>query len=279
MLKARVFTALALFLAFLGALFLLPYLGWEALLALMVLAAAKEWAGLAGYSSRDTWLYLAATAALLLGAHFLLERPLRLGNYYLMVAAAAALFWLVAVPLWLKFGWQPRNRAALAVTGWLVLVPTWMAVADLRAYDPKLVLFVCMTVWIADTAAYFAGRKWGRHKLAPVISPGKSWEGAAGALVAVTACGLAFGFAVGMVTELGKWSLVVLAAILWLLTAVSILGDLFESRMKRQAGVKDSGSILPGHGGLLDRLDSLTAALPVAAVVWYLLLYWDSSRV
>lgn len=275
MLKTRVITALVLLPAFLAALFLLPHLGWEVLMAAVVLVAAKEWSKLAGYSPRGTWLYLAVTAVLLIGAHLLL----RSANYYVYyLMAAASVFWLMVAPLWLKFGWRVRHPPALAITGWMVLIPTWLAAADLRASSPVLLLFVMAVVWIADSAAYFAGRKWGRHKLAPAISPGKTWEGVAGALVAVTAGGVVFTYAAGVMAELGKASILVMTAILWLLTAVSVLGDLFESHLKRQAGVKDSGAILPGHGGVLDRIDSLTAVLPVAAWIWYFFLYWSFNR-
>jgi phosphatidate cytidylyltransferase len=275
MLKTRVITALILLPAFLAALFFLPHLGWEVLMAAVVLVAAKEWSKLAGFSAPGAIAYLAVTAVLLVGAHFLL-RPANYSVYYLM--AAASVFWLVIAPLWLKFGWQVRHPLALAITGWMVLIPTWLAAADLRASSPVLLLFVMAVVWIADSAAYFAGRKWGRHKLAPAISPGKTWEGVAGALVAVTAGGVVFSYAAGVMAELGKASIFIMTAILWLLTAVSVLGDLFESHLKRQAGVKDSGTILPGHGGMLDRIDSLTAVLPVAAWIWYFFLYWSFNR-
>ena len=122
-------------------------------------------------------------------------------------------------------------------------------------------------VWVADIAAYFTGRAFGRRKLAPSISPGKTWEGAAGAAVAV----LAFGF--GILAMLGaelQGGVAAIAVVLLAWTAVSIVGDLFESLLKRQAGLKDSGNILPGHGGILDRIDSLTSTLPMVALgaVW-----------
>ena len=126
------------------------------------------------------------------------------------------------------------------------------------------------TVWIADTAAYFAGRAFGRRKLAPAISPGKTWEGVYGALAAVAAYALALwpaarragGFDDSGIAPLAGW----IAAAL-VLAALSVVGDLFESLLKRQAGVKDSGSILPGHGGILDRIDALLAAMPAAALL------------
>jgi phosphatidate cytidylyltransferase len=123
------------------------------------------------------------------------------------------------------------------------------------------------TVWIADSAAYFAGSAYGRHKLAPAISPGKTWEGVLGAWIAVTLYGLILCWAKG----LNLWWVVGL----WGITLLSIMGDLFESLLKRQAGLKDSGSILPGHGGVLDRIDGLLPALPVAAFAFHLPLYLD----
>ena len=167
--------------------------------------------------------------------------------------ALATVFWVVAVPLWLARGVATRHRLALIAAGVIVLVPAGYALQVLAA----LIL-----VWVADTAAYFAGRKWGRRKLAPSISPGKTWEGAWGGLAAAVAYAIICGtFLLG---TMGWAALAVAAA---LLTAISIVGDLFESAAKRQAGVKDSGALLPGHGGILDRIDSATAVLPVAALL------------
>jgi phosphatidate cytidylyltransferase len=140
-----------------------------------------------------------------------------------------------------------------------VLVPAGLAMVSLR---PAEVLLVIGLVSIADTAAYFAGRAWGRHKLAPAISPGKSWEGAAAGLVA----GLAYAIICTAVFREAAWGAYVAGAAL--LVVMSIFGDLFESAAKRQAAVKDSGSLLPGHGGVLDRIDSATATLPLAAFLW-----------
>jgi phosphatidate cytidylyltransferase len=134
-----------------------------------------------------------------------------------------------------------------------------LALYQLRAISPTLLLGFMGTIWISDTAAYFTGRAFGKRKLAYHISPGKTWEGVAGAMLAVLIYGLiwVFVFADGAYVE-------TLVPLLIILAALGIMGDLFESLIKRQAGVKDSGSILPGHGGILDRIDALTAALPVA---------------
>jgi phosphatidate cytidylyltransferase len=150
------------------------------------------------------------------------------------------------------------------VTGAIVLLPTWLALVRLHA-QPKVLLALMAIVWISDIAAYLCGRRWGRHKLAPAISPGKTWEGVLGAVFAVTvyyACLAASGWS-GFATVHG----VVGCAIFLLLTALGIEGDLFESWVKRCAGVKDSGTLFPGHGGVLDRIDALTASMPVAALL------------
>ena len=122
-------------------------------------------------------------------------------------------------------------------------------------------------VWLADSAAYFVGRAFGRNKLAPAISPGKTWEGAIGAGLAVAVCGVALA---GYLPARIAANPALLVLLLFGLTAISIAGDLFESMLKRQAGLKDSSSILPGHGGILDRIDSLTSTLPIVALIWLL---------
>jgi phosphatidate cytidylyltransferase len=142
-----------------------------------------------------------------------------------------------------------------------VLIPFWYALAWLQQ-TPVRLLVTLGVVWIADIAAYFAGRAFGRHKMAPTISPGKTWEGVLGAVVAVVAY---WSVVCAFVPEFGR---LFVSGLVWvlLLTAASIQGDLFESWMKRLAGVKDSGALLPGHGGLLDRVDALTSTLPFAAL-------------
>jgi phosphatidate cytidylyltransferase len=131
----------------------------------------------------------------------------------------------------------------------------------LRAIDPLLLLGFMATVWISDSAAYFTGRALGKHKLAPDISPSKTWEGVAGALVAVSIYALTWSYIVG---EEAHGMLLV--PLLLVLVMMGVIGDLFESLMKRHAGVKDSGNILPGHGGILDRIDALTSTLPIAVL-------------
>ena len=174
----------------------------------------------------------------------------------------SAAFWVLLSPLWLLKRCQPNF-----IVGWILLVPMWAALVDLHARDPLLLLAVMLLVWIADVAAYFTGRAFGRRKLASVISPSKTWEGAAGAVAGVLSCGLLMLPLLPVGEQVTPASL---AVVLPALTALSIVGDLFESLVKRQANVKDSSQLLPGHGGLLDRIDSQTSSLPLAA----LLLHW-----
>lgn len=149
------------------------------------------------------------------------------------------------------------QRRALAAAGFLVILPAALALALL---EPAEILAVLVLVWIADTAAYFVGRSLGRRKLAPSISPGKTWEGAAGGLGGA----LIYAVLLGAFWGPAWWAYLAIAAVL---TVLSIIGDLFESAAKRQAGVKDSGTLLPGHGGIMDRIDSATATLPVCALL------------
>jgi len=239
--------------AFLAALFLLPRPWWAALAGLIVAAGAHEWARLCRLGEVAAWFYTGALAA----AFGLL---LFLGHAAAFIALlAAAVFWIVFVPIWLARGVAPQHRAGLVAAGAMVLVPAGYGLAVL---EPRMVLAVLVLVWLADTAAYFVGRKWGRRKLAPSISPGKTWEGAWGGLAAAMAYAIICGtFLLGT----SGWPAYLAVAVL--LAAVSIVGDLFESAAKRQAGVKDSGTLLPGHGGIMDRIDSATAVLPVAALL------------
>jgi phosphatidate cytidylyltransferase len=157
----------------------------------------------------------------------------------------------------------------MAIVGLVVLLGAWMAIVQLQARSPWLVLAAMAIVWIADTAAYFSGRALGKHKLAPMVSPGKSWEGVFGAWVAVA---IYAALLVRFAGDAGlRFDVTPLAIAAWIvfvvaLAAISVVGDLFESLLKRHAGVKDSGTLLPGHGGILDRTDALLAAMPIAAV-------------
>lgn len=273
MLKTRIITAVLLLAAFLLALFVLPPAGWVAAATLVVALAAWEWGGLMklGKNARPLLALMlvlvcagigfAQPAALGLAAGFE-PAAWRLGRWFYV---PAAIFWLAVVPFWLRMRWPLSGMARGVITGLLVLLPAWLALIQLRQTGAVALLAIMAIAWIADIAAYFSGRAFGRHKLAPAISPAKTWEGAIGGGIAV----IAYGFLVlarGLPAKLAPLHLLLL---LVLLTALSVVGDLFESLLKRQAGLKDSSDILPGHGGVLDRIDSLTSLLPLVALVWF----------
>ena len=256
--RTRIATAAPLIGGFLAALYLAPAWAWIGLTGVVLLLAAWEWAGMAGLRHPLTWLYagtVCAASVTLAAASSGLPAP-----YFPALA-----FWLLA-PILLARGVAVRPRAVHLLLGAIVLIPTHLAIVHLRGESPHLLLVVVGIVVIADSAAYFAGRRFGRRKLAPAISPGKTWEGAIGAGLAVTAYGLLVHFL--SPGTCGFRCLPQALAAFWVLFGLSVLGDLFESALKRQAGIKDSGNLLPGHGGVLDRIDSLTAVLPVAALLW-----------
>lgn len=256
MLRTRVITAFALLFTLLGGLFYLPSLFWGWLTLGVIALGAWEWGALACFPGTGRWAYMAVT--LLCGAAFFVLR-IRVEEIYLL----AIIFWLLVAIPWFASGWKVRNPALLAVTGWVVLFPFWFALMDLHAMRPLLLLGLIAVVSVADIGAYFAGRAFGKHKLAPSVSPGKTWEGVAGGLLAVCAYGAAWKVFVATVGVPFPGFVLLLA-----MAALSVCGDLFESWLKRQAGVKDSGSFLPGHGGILDRIDGMTPALPLAAAYY-----------
>jgi phosphatidate cytidylyltransferase len=259
MMTTRVLTAAALIALIVAALFFLPRTGWLLLAAAMLAQGAWEWGGLARLAALPRAVYtLALVVALLAIASDPQAAPARWAYY------GAVVFWVVIAPLWL---WRrPTFRSAVPTlaAGALVLVPAFTALVSLRDISPALLLAVMLSIWISDTAALFTGRRFGRRKLAPEVSPGKTWEGVYGGLAAVALYGLATGLPYGPRTSLA-WTLLLLV-----LAVAGVIGDLFESQMKRAAGVKDSGSLLPGHGGWLDRIDAQTAALPLAALAFAL---------
>lgn len=277
MLKTRVVTALALLAGFLAMLFLLPFFGWLAFSSLVAGAGAWEWGGLLKLTAVRRKIY-AGTASLVcallgwsifdIGSGHLRAAPLLIGLFTL-----AGLFWLLAVPAWLNLKWPIAAGPAGLLAGWVVLIPACLALMQLRVANPFLLLAAMAFVWLADIAAYFSGRAFGKHKLAPLISPGKTWEGVAGAGLALAIYSLIVAGIAGLMPSTTAAVLAMLA-LLECLLGVSILGDLFESLAKRQAGVKDSGSILPGHGGVLDRIDSLTSTLPLCGLA---LLAWEGK--
>ena len=254
-LARRVLTAALLLAVFVPAALWAPPWLWAVLMAGVIGAAAHEWASLSHFSVRAAYLYavLMAAIALLLNTFASTDLPLFQSGLILLALA----FWLAVAPLWLLGRWHAPHSFVRAAVGLVVLLPTWVALTYLHERGPAILLGVMAVVWIADTAAYFSGRQFGRHKLAPAISPGKTWEGVAGALAALAI----YAVVLSQLTALPSLSLFFMVAGLLYL---SVLGDLFESWIKRVAGMKDSGTLLPGHGGVLDRIDALTSTLPIA---------------
>jgi phosphatidate cytidylyltransferase len=262
---ARLATAVILLAVCIAGIFFLPNRWWTGLLLPALLVASWEWAALAGYSRPRRWAFagMVVASAILIGfpVSDAVSRLLP-GNGVPIYAAGVAFWVLIAVP-WLAQGWRIRSAVAMAIAGWVVLVPAWLALARLQS-EPEKLLALLGILWISDTAAYGAGRAWGKHKLAPGISPGKTWEGVAGAAAAVAVYYVALSFAI---PHWGWWNGIGGALLFAGVALAGVLGDLFESWIKRQAGVKDSGTLLPGHGGVLDRIDSVTSGLPIAALL------------
>jgi phosphatidate cytidylyltransferase len=271
MLARRILTAVVLIALVLAALFLLAPRAFGAVLLLVVLIAAHEWGRLSGFAGSRGQLFVGATALFGIILLFGLFGPERGFSSMVItsICGAATLFWLFAAPPWVVLRWAPRSQIVLALVGWIVLMGTWLALVELQSHSPWLVLAAMAIVWVADTAAYFGGRAFGRRKLAPEVSPGKTWEGVYFGIAAVGLYALAlapFAQRAGYRGAVSAATIALWVAFAAALAAISVVGDLFESLLKRRAGVKDSGRLLPGHGGVLDRTDALLAAMPPAAL-------------
>ncbi|QTT90670.1 phosphatidate cytidylyltransferase [Pseudomonas chlororaphis] len=265
MLKQRIITALILLPIALCGFFLLEGSAFALFIGLVVTLGAWEWARLAGFEAQPTRIAYAAVVAVLL---FLMQLLPGIAPW---VLGAAVLWWGLATFLVLTY---PRTSehwagaAAKLVIGLLILLPAWQGLVFIKQQPLGnwLIMAVMVLVWGADIGAYFSGKAFGKRKLAPQVSPGKSWEGVYGglllSLVIAAVVGLVAGWSVGQII-LGLLGAAVVVFI-------SVVGDLTESMFKRQAGIKDSSNLLPGHGGVLDRIDSLTAAIPVFAVLLWM---------
>lgn len=264
---------------FLAALFWFPNWAWDAFLLAVMLAACHEWSQFCGFTPRHASAYRIVSLALALilaGIYLQTKLPFLMERVSQVLFVLAAVFWLIVVPFWLARGWKSLPPWAVAVSGWLVVFPTGAAFLLIHDASPWLLLTLIIIVFAADIGAYFAGRAFGKTKLAPSVSPNKTWEGVVGGLVLVMAYFLGWFTALKYANN-ASWSAPLLAFGVWLpliflaLAGMSVLGDLYESWMKRTVGVKDSGTLLPGHGGVLDRIDALTAALPMAGFLMYVL--------
>lgn len=263
MLKQRLITALILAPLVIWGVLVMSNQTLMLLMALVVLVGGNEWSRLAGATG---WLqrggYLGVLALLMTGLAWLATRH---QDWLLWLIAANILWWLVVLVGVIRFNADQRLQGlslSQLIEGIIVLVPAWLALVWIHRLPqdgPRMLVFLLILVWSADVGAYFSGRRWGRIKLAPRVSPGKTREGVYGAMVSALICGLVLGW-------WQQWELTgyLYAVLLCVTTAlVSVLGDLLVSMLKRLRGLKDSGTLLPGHGGLLDRIDSLTAASPL----------------
>jgi phosphatidate cytidylyltransferase len=254
-LRKRVLTAVVLAAVALAILLWLPTWVTVAAMTVLALAGAWEWSAFLMIGARAS----RAAYVLLIGVLLWVTWRVAATPRVLEVVLATAVLWWLAALLWIVLAPRRVSAWSAGVAGVLALVPSWLALVQLRLALPdgaQWVLFALVLVWVADIGAFFCGRRFGRLRLAPEVSPGKTWEGVLG--------GIAVSVLVAIAGSL--WFHVSLAAFLPLCLAAvsfSIVGDLTESLLKRFAGMKDSGSVFPGHGGVMDRIDSLTGAAPV----------------
>lgn len=270
MLKWRVLTALVLAPLAVWATLALPDLWFAAILGVIFSLGAWEWSGLMGVR-HVVWRHLFLVAFIWCLLLLLLPGPAAFRMAVVPLTGAALLWWITALLFILRFpaasGIWKRFPLLTALVGLLTLLPGWVGVVTVRMEaGPVFALILLLLIWGADIGAYFAGRAWGHRKLAPQVSPGKTWAGFGGGLVAALL--IAAAALLLLQVPVQAWPPFL---ILTLITVMfSVVGDLAESMYKRLAGVKDSGTLLPGHGGVLDRIDSLTAAAPWFAIGIYL---------
>ena len=270
MLKTRVITAIILLAIFLPVLFLLPPIYLSALFFLILVAAAWEWSRLISPNAAYSAYFYAIICAMLVVFLWLLPEP----NIELALLSIALAFWVVGMPMILSQGIHlsmSRWRLIFSVLGFIVLPTAWLSLNILREIGLLWLLSTMILVWLADIGAYFAGKRFGKHKLASQISPGKSIEGAVGGLIVcviyASICATYLPVADTLFgTAKAKWGWWFMLLMTATLVLYSILGDLFESQLKRIAKVKDSSQLLPGHGGFLDRIDALLPVMPIVTL-------------
>ncbi len=285
MLKQRIITALILAPLALFAILYLPLFSFQVMTALVVGLGAWEWSSMSGMTrTLSKYAYAVLVVAICLILSIMLPTDLiwyqgQLNSLYTYILSVAAIWWVVSLAMIIAYpnyssAWY-TSKILRGIFGLLTLIPTWIAVVSLRTslyevdpyYGASLIFYVLGIVWAADIGAFFVGVKFGKHKLRPEVSPGKTLEGLMGGVFASSAI-IAFAALHYQVDPSRIWLHIAVGAIT---VGVSALGDLNESMFKRCAGIKDSGKLLPGHGGVMDRIDSLTAAFPVFAfcyVVW-----------
>ncbi len=278
MLFTRILTALLLLPASIAGILYLDLVMFTAVLAIIFLIAASEWCKIASLSQIGKVIFFVGMIIAQIGLWLCLDNEVLTSAVMLL----SSIFWLFAFyqvgtyPVSAGF-WSKRESIRI-ILGFLVLIPSWLALVLLKSsalvISPEmtlqggaLILSLMLIVWGADTGAYFSGRKWGRKKLLVQVSPGKTKEGAWGAIIVT--CSIFAVIAQVLIQSISFTFLITLTVAI--IVIFSIVGDLYESMFKRQSGIKDSGNILPGHGGILDRIDSLTAAAPIFYLLTFLL--------
>ena len=288
MLKQRVLTAVVLAPLAIAAIFYLPLPLFGALILAIMAIGAWEWGPLMGFASNARRsIFVIASVGLIATLWYMLPPETvwlekgQLNQYATYLLWLAVAWWVLSALLTFLYprfsSFWASHRSIRGVFGWLTLIPTWLAFVVIRSSeyqtDPyhgaQLIMFLFLMVWSADIGAYFVGKSIGKHKLMPNVSPGKTLEGFLGGIAFACVLVLSAGKIIGWTTE--QFGIVLFVTVI--ITTISVLGDLNESMFKRQAGVKDSGTILPGHGGVLDRIDSLTATAPIYALC-YVLIGW-----
>lgn len=264
MLMTRIKTAAVLLVLVALVLFVLPEWSWILFCSVLAALGFWEWLRMTPqlYTSAPARIILAVVFGNLLAAAALTAPIIVMGWLTGLSLLIGTAFWLLIVPLWLVKRWGLRLPALHFLVGLILLVPAWCALVSMKSIPPQpwMLLATMAVPWIADIGAYFSGKKFGKRKLAPAISPGKTWEGVIGAAV----CMLIYAV---VLNQIGGIFSALSIPVLMLLLALSVAGDLFESLMKRQSGIKDSSQLLPGHGGVLDRIDSQLSVLPVALLL------------
>lgn len=261
MLKNRIITASILIPLVIAVIFLLDTIWFSMFFAVFVAIGAWEWAGLCKLNGQSKTLYSLFIVCILFGVVWFDNDVL-----YDRIILSGVIYWAIAVILVISYQKQrhllTNSSSILMLIGMLLLIPMWSGLTLLKSFSENgasLIMYLMLLIWGADTAAYFAGKKWGKRKLASRVSPGKTWEGTLagiGSSVVIAACYI-------IVSNINLDDSLLFIALSVVTVIGSVFGDLMESLVKREAGQKDSGSILPGHGGVMDRIDSLTAASPI----------------
>ena len=273
MLKYRLLTAFLMGPIILWGIFSLPEFWFSFAAVILVTVGAWEWAAFIGLTkSLERALFVIFNVVLYIVVLYLQNSSL---NYTVIYSSAA--WWLISIPLLLIFPFKDNNFLRLNFTkglvGVVLLLATLVSMVSIRSnpnYGPEFVLYIILMIWFADSGAYFAGRRFGKNKLIPKVSPGKTWEGVIGALVVtITSSIVAID-----ILNIPSSDSVFFVLITFISVVYSIVGDLSESMFKRMSDIKDSGHILPGHGGILDRIDSLMSALPIFFIGLLLMESW-----